>query len=626
MKNMKMILFPFLLSCFLSISSINATDIKIKGMLRLSGHWPIGYEKMFSISFRNDNELNAPVKGTITVKDEGGQTVFEETVQTPGDIPAYTDGTLTTQTPFIPELEGIYTIMAHVEPVGMNDIDESNNDWEGTLEAFQPFGIPILPGQGLELFQLDFTFPEAQQENSSYGMVFLNWNTIFELTGFTLGYLNIVTASNWIIQNMIYDLSAGYMGLSSLFNLGVQDGTDVDEIEIYAVMSEEPLMTMDYRTIAYYEVGARPYNAQGGVGEQRSTVPAPLPFVIPPFIFGGESMGVFQPGHVSIEQDLNQCAPASVANSLQWLENSQDINVPDDHKPGIRDNTLVGKLDTAMKRPAHGLPPTWLDVVKGKVKYIDSNGLSDDLSIKHKDHKGTPPYLSNDTVKVNNTMSIPNTDTTKSLIDWIIEELEHGEDVELGIAWVNGGSHMVDLIGGGKVLGVPWLAWVHDAYQGYDDNGTPADVSDDKTAMNGGISADSGGVGFSFLNNDTLLCVIMGGDTSRGRIATAMSESKKEATAVDDEVHLMKEYSLDQNYPNPFNPTTMIKYSIPVAAHVSLTVYDVLGKQVVKLVDKVKPAGNHQIEFNAHGLASGIYVYKLKAGNFVDSKKMIYLK
>ena len=93
------------------------------------------------------------------------------------------------------------------------------------------------------------------------------------------------------------------------------------------------------------------------------------------------------------------------------------------------------------------------------------------------------------------------------------------------------------------------------------------------------------------------------------------------------------EYKLFQNFPNPFNPTTTIKFSIPETAlginpgKVILKVYDIMGKEVATLMNKMQPAGNYQIEFSAiDGLASGIYFYTLQAGNFEETKKMILLK
>jgi hypothetical protein len=87
-----------------------------------------------------------------------------------------------------------------------------------------------------------------------------------------------------------------------------------------------------------------------------------------------------------------------------------------------------------------------------------------------------------------------------------------------------------------------------------------------------------------------------------------------------------KEYSLGDNYPNPFNPSTTINYSLPVDEKVVLKVYDILGKEVAILVNEQKPAGNYQIKFNASLLSSGVYIYKLQAGDFISSKKMLLLK
>lgn len=85
-------------------------------------------------------------------------------------------------------------------------------------------------------------------------------------------------------------------------------------------------------------------------------------------------------------------------------------------------------------------------------------------------------------------------------------------------------------------------------------------------------------------------------------------------------------YSLEQNYPNPFNPSTKIEYKIQEAGLVSLKVYDVLGKEVANLVNEAKAVGNHNVTFEAGNLPSGIYFYTIKAGKFINTKKMILVK
>ena len=85
-------------------------------------------------------------------------------------------------------------------------------------------------------------------------------------------------------------------------------------------------------------------------------------------------------------------------------------------------------------------------------------------------------------------------------------------------------------------------------------------------------------------------------------------------------------YSLSQNYPNPFNPSTKITYSIATAGMVSLKIYDILGREITTLVNEEKPVGKFEVNFNANHLASGVYFYQIKAGSFIQSKKMILLK
>lgn len=85
-------------------------------------------------------------------------------------------------------------------------------------------------------------------------------------------------------------------------------------------------------------------------------------------------------------------------------------------------------------------------------------------------------------------------------------------------------------------------------------------------------------------------------------------------------------FSLEQNYPNPFNASTIIKYSIPEPTNVLLKVYDILGNEVATLVDEFKTAGTHNVLFTMSDFASGIYFYKLQAGSFIETKKMIVIK
>jgi carboxypeptidase T len=97
-------------------------------------------------------------------------------------------------------------------------------------------------------------------------------------------------------------------------------------------------------------------------------------------------------------------------------------------------------------------------------------------------------------------------------------------------------------------------------------------------------------------------------------------------TGVSNDEEPVYKFSLEQNYPNPFNPTTNLKFRIPDFGLVTLKIFDVLGNEVATLINEEKPAGEYKIKFDASYLSSGIYFYELRAGSFVDMKKMILLK
>lgn len=101
----------------------------------------------------------------------------------------------------------------------------------------------------------------------------------------------------------------------------------------------------------------------------------------------------------------------------------------------------------------------------------------------------------------------------------------------------------------------------------------------------------------------------------------------KDITPVEEgESNTPVKYELVGNYPNPFNPSTTIEYKIAKGCNVNLTIYDMLGREVKTIVDDFKKEGTYRINWDASGLSSGIYVYKLSAGNYTDFKKMLLIK
>jgi len=97
-------------------------------------------------------------------------------------------------------------------------------------------------------------------------------------------------------------------------------------------------------------------------------------------------------------------------------------------------------------------------------------------------------------------------------------------------------------------------------------------------------------------------------------------------TAVDDDNLTPFTFELSQNYPNPFNPATAISFSLPEACDVRLEIYNITGQKVATLIAGRRQAGHHTIEWDGSSFASGVYLYRLEAGNFAETKKMLLLK
>jgi len=127
-----------------------------------------------------------------------------------------------------------------------------------------------------------------------------------------------------------------------------------------------------------------------------------------------------------------------------------------------------------------------------------------------------------------------------------------------------------------------------------------------------------------------VVCTMVKGRDSDEFVAVATHGagiySASNVTSVEDESSLPEDYALSQNYPNPFNPSTTISFSLAQAGNVKLTLFDALGRNVQEIANKEFSAGDHIINFSAANLTSGVYFYRMEAGSFVQSKKMVLLK
>ncbi len=125
--------------------------------------------------------------------------------------------------------------------------------------------------------------------------------------------------------------------------------------------------------------------------------------------------------------------------------------------------------------------------------------------------------------------------------------------------------------------------------------------------------------------NCELIAFVQDDDTKEVLVANKVNLANQ-PNAIDESGMQPLTFALEQNYPNPFNPVTFIRYAIPHAAHVELILFDVTGKKIRTLIDSYQSAGEHQLRVDGSNLASGLYFYRIKAGKFQATKKMILLR
>jgi hypothetical protein len=147
--------------------------------------------------------------------------------------------------------------------------------------------------------------------------------------------------------------------------------------------------------------------------------------------------------------------------------------------------------------------------------------------------------------------------------------------------------------------------------------------------LNGSVSAS-----ITYCNNRPGVKIWCAGGSIQGQLTrpldvfadTCLLNCSGVLTGVSGNNEVPVEYKLMQNYPNPFNPQTKIIYEIPVSGIVKISISDIIGREVIVLTNEFKNSGSHQVVFDGTGFASGVYFYKLEAGNYSDTKKMVLLK
>ena len=393
------------------------------------------------------------------------------------------------------------------------------------------FAITVQPDQGVDFGQVDFLFSEVTEVDSTWGQVSANSEILFDSTNIASGYLNIYTDTGWVVQNLPVDLSDGHNLITTYFNLGLAiTPQDINQLSAYIEFTLEPKILFTDGLRSNFSVEPVQWNAEG-VGEgSMSSVSKEGPVVNLSFIPFGETFKVTQPNAVNVQTAKNQCFPMSIANSLQYLEDRFGLNVPHDHKPGLKgDNTLVGQLDTKANRYAparnEGNGVWFQPMLRGKFSYLNENGLKNKLIHKHQG-RGYGDPEKDQALKDGDFKHMGSTSKDKGAIvtwEWICDEIKHGEDVELVFSYEyeddegkkRMGGHAVRVFECGKILGIPWIGYLHDRLQ------TNLDPNDNQGLENVRVLVGD-------IDNDGILNL---GTKSR-EIRFALSESIKESTLV----------------------------------------------------------------------------------------------
>ncbi len=300
--------------------------------------------------------------------------------------------------------------------------------------------------------------------------------------------------------------------------------------------------------------------------------------------------------------DQNACGPAAASNSMMWLsQNFPGIPIPFSHR------ALLDSLSRHMGRLAND-GVTIETFVRGKLDFIRTHNLPIQVKFQAQGVSGNITDSQGQTLGRN--------DNTGAYPTWAFlkQEMADSEDVEVFYKWHDGTAwrgHAVTVTGVYETAsGKRYIGVKHDIKQ-RDTGGTVQEFPE--------IAVD--GLGRMILHR-------------HGRvryISHIISESPGPpftVTGVGGSPYVPEEFHLAQNYPNPFNPSTTIRFRLGQREHTTLTVYDMLGRQVALLIDDILPPGSHVAEFSTTTghLSSGVYYYRLVSGTNVATRMMTLMK
>jgi len=343
-------------------------------------------------------------------------------------------------------------------------------DW-----CFKTYGNydPTIPGLTFSI--VEFMLPEQPPAaGTGWGLLEVDIDELTSHFQLKEGYLNVYTNDGWVIPNMYINQVDGMERLSTYFRYHSSPNSGPEmapKISAYIDFDDGPKESFQDGDRVDYQLDEVLYYAEGFSLEPRLQLSNPPPvFEFFPFIDTWDFTKPLRKGE-NIQAAKNQCAPMGVANSLQYLENSYStITIPHNHVKGQDgDSSLVGQLDEAMGRyvvsRTNGDGCDVPMIFDGKFKYLQDNGIEDTMCHKFQgnQHFGATPGDYSAYGSTAKDESVNN----KVTFNWIKEQLEMCEDVEVGIKWGGGGGHMVRIYGCGKTLGKPYLRYAHDRTQAH---------------------------------------------------------------------------------------------------------------------------------------------------------------
>jgi hypothetical protein len=333
--------------------------------------------------------------------------------------------------------------------------------------AFASVAASLAPGQGVTFSQVSYA--EVQDgANTATGMIAVDLNQLRQSTGMTSGYLNAATSNGWVVRNLplLLDSQYPYSMISAEFNLGVQAGTPVSQMNVALEISDAAQASFPATPATPFAVGSESLVIGGVPGAD--VVAPPAPPNLTDILFGDPTNNdtVTQFDHPNIQAARNQCMPASVANSLQYLKDTQGLAVPHPHLPGLKDNSLVGQLELAMNRTATSRTNgqgVW--GLQGKLSYLAANGLAQRVAVSHwGSEAGANSGTGNVSATANNVTATSTGMGANMDFAEVLQAMREGQDCELVYSWPTG-AHAVDLVAAGITRGKPWIVHASDLKQ-----------------------------------------------------------------------------------------------------------------------------------------------------------------